>query len=754
MKKINLVAITFLFVIPVFAQTNTVTGTVQSEGEIMAFANVALQGTSFGAFTDEEGSFELEDVPDGAYELVVSVVGYKRLIKKLELGGGEVLDLGVLQLQEDIMGLEEIVVTGTMKETFVTASPIKVDVITARYLEKNIAPTNLVEGISLVNGVQEVVDCGVCFTNSISINGLPGPYTAVLMDGTPIYGNLAAVYGLNGIPTTIIDRFEVIKGPSSTLYGSEAVAGVINIITKDPAEQPLVSLDVMGTSHWESFGNLAFAPKVGKFNSYVGLNYAYINGFDDENGDGFGDRVNLDRFSGFTKWEMQRKGDRKFSLSAKYYYEDRRNGVEAFLADRAYQDLRGSDQIYGESIFTNRFELFGTYELPTAEDLKLDFSFSNHLQDSYYGADHYQASQRIAFANFLWSKNLGKHSLLSGLTTRYQFYDDNTIATAGAGDEQFIPGIFLQDEWTVSKQLTLLAGTRFDHYRAHGLITSPRLNIKYNPGTWTTLRANFGTGFRIVNLFTEDHAFVTGQRTVEILESLQPERSYNASLNLNHVFLLGKGQGAVDIDLFYTYFTNKIIPDYDTPGKIIYANTEGFAISKGIGVNVTHQFGFPLGFNLGVNIQDVTQTEPDENGTDRTRPIAFAPSWSGLSTINYRMKKQGLTFAYTFKVTGPMELPEVYDLDENGQLQQTARPTKSDAFTFHNVQISKSVPKHNLEFYLGVQNVLNYRQRYSPLVGYNDPNAAPGFSDFFDTSYAFSPLEGREVYFGIKVGVN
>jgi outer membrane receptor for ferrienterochelin and colicins len=189
-------------------------------------------------------------------------MGYKSYFKEIEIKNNESINVGEIGLNEDIFGLNEIVVTGTMKETYIANSPIKVDIITSKYLEKTTSPTNLVEAISMVNGVQEVVACGVCFTNNISINGLPGPYTAVLVDGAPMFGNLASVYGLNGIPTTVIDRFEVIKGPSSTLYGSAAVAGVINIITKKPEDQPLFALDLMGTSHLESFGNLSFSPKI------------------------------------------------------------------------------------------------------------------------------------------------------------------------------------------------------------------------------------------------------------------------------------------------------------------------------------------------------------------------------------------------------------------------------------------------------------------------------------------------------------
>ncbi len=296
----------------------------------------------------------------------------------------------------------------------------------------------------------------------------------------------------------------------------------------------------------------------------------------------------------------------------------------------------------------------------------------------------------------------------------------------------------------------MLLGTRLDYYSVHGLILSPRLNVKYTPSTWTTLRANLGTGFRTVNLFTEDHAFVTGQRSVEILEDLNPEQSYNLSLNLNHVYTLGNGQGSIDIDIYYTYFTNKIIPDYKQPGKIIYANTKGYAITKGLGFTLSHQFMFPLSIEASINLQQAIETEPNASGTMQRRNIEFAPAWTGVSVINYTWKKTALTFAYTFNLTGAMALPEVFDLDEDGVPLTTSRTTRSVAFGFHNLQVSKTFKNKNMTLYAGIQNIFDYRQNTSPLSGYNDPNATPGFSEFFDTAYAFSPIQGREVYLGFR----
>ncbi|MCB0676617.1 MAG: TonB-dependent receptor, partial [Saprospiraceae bacterium] len=206
-----------------FGQTAALRGEVRSpEGRPLAYASVGLVGTAYGGTTDEEGAFLLSGLPTGSHRLRISMLGYLAHEQPVELHEGAEVSLGPIELEPTQWALQEVVVTGTMKETFVRDSPVKVEVITSRFLERNSSPTSLVESISLVNGVQEVVSCGVCFTNSISINGLPGAYTAILVDGAPMFGNLASVYGLNGIPASLIERLEVIKGPSSTLYGSEA----------------------------------------------------------------------------------------------------------------------------------------------------------------------------------------------------------------------------------------------------------------------------------------------------------------------------------------------------------------------------------------------------------------------------------------------------------------------------------------------------------------------------------------------------
>lgn len=746
-----------------WCQTGSLKGRIiNSDEESVIGANVILIKDSipsnYGATTDLDGSFSIANIAVGTYTLQTSYVGFETYNSTVTITN-EALDLGMIRLAPTSGALTEIVVTHKGANQF---NPTKVaPTVAIKYivdpstLEKLTSPTNLVEAITLVSGVQEEVACGVCFTNTISINGLPGQYTAVLIDGTPMYGNLASVYGLNGLPTTMIDHIEITKGPSSTIFGSEAVAGVINIITKNPAKEPLISLDIMGTTHLESFNNLSMAGSFGKFNGMVGISHAYIGAQHDDNGDGFGDVINLDRVSAFAKITMNRPKNRRFSLFARYYYEDRRNGVAEYIKDRNYLKLRGDDQIYGESIFTNRWEVLGTYDLPTEEYFKLDYSFSGHYQDSYYGSDHYVATQYVGFTNFNWNKYIKGHGLTAGLTLRYQYYDDNTVATQDSvvgnnPSHQFIPGIFIQDAWDISKKVAILYGCRLDYYQKHSVIPAPRFNIKYKPDTWTTFRLNFGTGFRIVNLFTEDHAFVTGNRQIEIAEQLQPERSYNGSLNFNYVFSIGKSQGTINVDGFYTYFTNAIFPDYSDANKIVYKNLNGHAQTRGFSLSYNQQFSFPLAFSLSYNMQWADQTNIDEQGIKTTAPLEYTPLYSGSLVINYNIKPWHLNIAYTGRLIGTMQLPEVFDLDPDGNPVNVARPTTSKPFSLHNIQITKDFPKLNVSIYVGVQNLLDYRQPVSPLVGYNDPNANPGFSDYFDTAYAYSPIHGREFYLGIR----
>ena len=718
--------IILVFTSSVFAQQ--VNGKVVYKNQPVEYATIHLKNKNLTIQTNKIGEFTFDKMPKGKHTFVIKSIGYKQLTKQFEVN--ENITYIEIELELDELFLNEIVVTGTMEEVHIKDSPVKVEVITSEFLSTN--PTNnLMEAISTVNGVQECVTCGVCGTNDIHINGMEGTYSMVMIDGMPIMGSLASVYGLNGIPTEMIDQIEIIKGPSSTLYGSEAVSGVINIITKKAEKMPLISLNAFGTSHQEKNIDIAFTPKLGSVSTLIGGNYYHMNNFIDNNGDNFSDVPLSHRISLFNKWSIERKNKRVFSISGKYYYEDRFGGTSAWNPS-----FRGSEEVYGESIYTDRKELIGTYQLPFKEKIMFDFSHTVHNQNSYYGDVFYKAFQQISFANLYWTKKTGINSdFITGISTRNQVYDDNTPATSTI-DKRFIPGIFLQNEYKWRDNLKTLTGVRWDFHKAHGSIFSPRFSLKYNPSTYTTFRVNSGTGFKVVNLFTEEHAAYSGAREVVIKELLNPETSYNITLNTNHIASFLGGNTVVDVDLFYNYFTNKIIPDYETDNsKIIYQNLDGFSINKGASFMVSQSFKKPLKISIGGTWIRTYQVDANER-----LPILFAPNFSGVFNISYHLKKYKTTIDYTGNIMGKMHLPTY-----NAPFE---RPTPSPWYSVQNVQFTKEL-NSRFSIYLSVKNVLNYTQEYSPIVDYKNP-----FSDYFDTSYSYGPLQKRRLLCGVRININ
>ncbi|MEM7186341.1 MAG: TonB-dependent receptor plug domain-containing protein, partial [Bacteroidota bacterium] len=218
---------------------NTVFGVVEDDSGPLSFATVYVPTLEIGATTDVDGSFRIDDIPNGSYTLVISYTGYVSQTQQLLLEGGE---QGFNFLLAKGTSLDEIVVSGTLRPVSKLKSPVPVEVFNKTFFRMNPTPS-VFESLQNVNGVRPQLNCNICNTGDIHVNGLEGPYTFVLIDGMPIVSGLSTVYGLTGIPQSLIERVEIVKGPASTLYGSEAVGGIINVITKKPANAPETSVE-------------------------------------------------------------------------------------------------------------------------------------------------------------------------------------------------------------------------------------------------------------------------------------------------------------------------------------------------------------------------------------------------------------------------------------------------------------------------------------------------------------------------------
>ena len=712
----------------------TISGVVKDQDDNLLFGATvysSLNGKS--TITNEDGVFSITSTK-GKNKLIISYVGYIPIVVNID---GNTLNIGIIKLEND--SLEEVVISGTLSQVSKLKSAVQIELYSADFF-KATPKASFFEAIEGINGIRPQLNCNVCNTGDIHINGQEGANTMVLIDGLPLVSGLSTVYGLSGIPQSLIKQVEVIKGPASTLYGSEAIGGVINLITKLPENVYRFNIDTYTTSWGELNVDLGAKYKLKTVQGLIGVNYFNYSNPIDNNEDGFTDLTLQHRISIFNKIKMKRN-----SIAFRYFYEDRWGGEMNWNSD-----YRGGNQVYGESIYTSRVEIFGKYDV--SKNLFLQYSLNNHDQNSVYGSTSYNALQTIGFVQGVYSKALKNHNLLVGATYRYTSYDDNTPATE-VKEITSLPGLFIQDEWKLGNSQTLLSGIRYDKNSVYGDIWTPRLNYKWaSKNESSVVRLGFGTGYRVVNVFTEDHAALTGARDVVFTEDILPEKSWNVNINWNQK-LYSKFGTIFDLDLsvFKTEFSNRILPDYETnPNQIIYSNLDGKSVTQGVTLNINSLSANGLKVNLGATFIDSKIIQNNE-----TEYPFLTEKFSGNYRISYTIYNPKITFDLSGTVIGPMKLPLLGALD--------TRDPESPVINIMNLQTTYRFKE--FELYAGIKNIFNFKPASNSIARAfdpfdtgvefgsngqvistpNNPNALS-----FDPSYVYYSNQGSNGFLGLR----
>ena len=719
-----------------FTFAQTIYGVIKdSDSNLLFGATIYNSSNSKIGITNEMGVFSVESVK-GENKLFISYVGYTSKIITLE-STGDSINRGSIVLEND--SLDEIVISGTLRQVSKLKSAVPIELYTANFF-KATPKASFFEAIEGINGVRPQLNCNICNTGDIHINGQEGANTMVLIDGLPLVSGLSTVYGLSGIPQSLIKQVEVIKGPASTLYGSEAIGGVINLITKSPETVHPFNLDTFISSWGELNIDLGAKYTLKNSQGLIGINYFNYSNPIDANEDGFTDLTLQHRISIFNKISTK-----KNSVAFRYFYEDRWGGEMNWNSD-----FRGGDEVYGESIYTSRIEIFGRYD--HSKNLFLQYSLNNHDQNSVYGTTSYNAIQTIGFVQGVFSKKVKNHDVLLGATYRHTIYDDNTPATVER-DKTALPGLFAQDQWTLSESKTLLSGIRYDKNSIYGDIWTPRLNFKWaSKDESSILRLGFGTGYRVVNVFTEDHAALTGAREVVFTEAILPEKSWNTTINWNKK-LYTKYGAILDLDfsVFKTAFSNRILPDYETnPNQIIYGNLDGMAITQGATVTINGMFANGLKINMGATFIDSKIIN-----NNQTEYPFLTEKFSGNYQLNYTLYNPKITIDISGTVIGTMKLPLLGELD--------TRAPYSPIINIVNLQATYAIK--TIEVYAGIKNILDFKpasnsiaRAFDPfdsgvefgangqvIATPNNPNALS-----FDPSYVYYSNQGINGFLGIR----
>ena len=727
--------------------TGTLRGSVMSGKDTLQLASVILLKTTFNDTTDKNGRFEIKQLPAGKYQLRISYIGYENFQEEVEIKEGKTTSVSV-DLVPLTSQINELVVTGNFKEATKLSSVTPVDVYTAKYFQRTPC-NNLWDALSNVNGIFPDMDHGVSNTSDIQINGIEGNYTEILIDGVPAMSGLAGLYALNAFPLSIIDKIEIVKGASSTLYGSDAMAGVINIITKNPDYTPVFYANVDLTSYLETTADLSASFRLKNASSIFSVSTENMNSKWDFNNDGFMDIPLTNRINLFNKWNIGRKDSKIATIYARYLFEDRFGGQE-----NTPGRLKDNSQYYTEWIRTQQWQAGFKYQLPVKENVLLSADYSEHYQQAWFATNYYTGKQRSLFAQLSWNKQVDTHNELSmGATYRMRYYSDNTTLSenyyTGTGNLSHIGGVFMEDEITITPLHKLILGVRFDYNSQAGPIATPRLNYKWNSkDEKNVFRFGFGTGYRVPDLLNDGFGALTGERVVSVPVKLTAESDLSLNANYTRVQELPFGILSIDVSPFYTYFLNYIDPDYSTTGLVVYTNTKGGLHAPGISANADFAFSYPLKVGVGFTSAYVWQVNTNPDGSKDREEAVHSPNFTANFYLSYNFPVPMLSLDWTGNLVSPMVLVTE---------QNDYRPAKSQWYSIQNLQLTKKFKK-GIELYLGIKNFFNFTQK-DPIMRPFDPfNRALNVNNpqnyVFDTEYGFISNEGIKGFIGFRYTIH
>ena len=595
-------------------------------GEHLPFINLFLQGTTIGTTTDATGHYYLKNLPEGEFTLVMKALGYKTIEQQVKLKRGKTLEIN-FEAVEDAVSLDGVVVSANRNETTRRMAPSLVNVLDSKTFETAHA-TSLADGLNFQPGVRVENNCQNCGFQQVRINGLEGPYTQILVDSRPIFSALTGVYGLEQIPANMIERVEVMRGGGSALFGSSAIAGTINIITKEPlrnSAQLAHSLTMVGGSRPDN--NTTFNASLVTDNHKAGV-YLFGQGrhraaYDDD-GDGFTELGQLEaKTLGFRSY-LKTSNYAKLTFEYHNISEFRRGGN---LLDQPPHETditeQTDHQINGGGL---KFDLFSKNE---HHRLSVYTSAQHTKRQSYYGAGHdpnaYGRTTDMTFVggtqyNYEADRCLFMPSTFTGgMEYSYDDLQDRMLGyNRTIAQTVHIGSLFAQNEWK-NHYWSLLIGGRLDkHNLMDHVIFSPRANLRYNPTDDVNLRLSYSSGFRAPQAFDEDlHVTAVGGDValIQLSPNLKEEKSQSLSASADLYHRFGAVQANFLLEGFYTDLRDVFLLEEigrDAAGNLLLERRNGKGASV-MGINLEGKIAYAwLQLQAGATLQRSRYKEPEQ----------------------------------------------------------------------------------------------------------------------------------------------
>ncbi len=723
-----------------------------SNNEHLPYASIAVKGTTIGCSSDATGHYYLKNLPVGRHTIVVTLLGFETIEQPIEAVAGKNIEMN-FTLEEQAMSLDEEVVSATRNETNRRRTATVVNVASQKLFEST-ASSNLSESMNFQSGLRVENNCGNCGTMQLRINGLEGHYSQILLDSRPIFSSLAAVYGLDQLPVAMIERVEVVRGGGSALFGSNAIGGVVNIITRDPLRN---SLTLANTTHILSGGttdintalNGSFVSDDNKVGVYL---FAQVKGRDayDRNGDGFSDIPSLNsETAGFRAYYKTSAYTR---ITAEYHHthEFRRGGDNlseaphmAMICEQLDHKIDGGglrfdyfspDSRHRMSVYTSaqgidRSSYFGTDMNPEAYGATKDLTVVAGAQYT-YGFDR------------LWFMPA---DLTVGAEYNYNTLDDSYHATQRRLEQNTsTAGFFFQNEWH-SEKVNILIGGRLDkHNMVRKPIFSPRVNLRYSPIEDIGLRISYASGYRAPQAYNEDLHIDALNHSVSIIrlaDDLRPEYSHSVSASADIYHSFGRLQTNLLVEGFYTmlddvFTLEKVGTDADGNTIKERRNADGATVA---GITAEVKLGIKGIFEIqaGYTFQRSRYTSPERwsDDVEPQRRMFRSPDHYGYLTSSFELVRR-LSASLFCTYTGPMLV------QHNAGILDVDTQTTTPSFWDCGIKAAYVVPLSHvidLEINAGVKNIFDSYQKDLD------------FGASKDSAYIYGPSMPRTFFVGLKL---
>ena len=693
-------------------------------------ANIYWLSSSQGTVTNQEGEFSIEKTANNS-KLIISYIGF--LNDTIQVNQQKYFDH---YMTVDNNDLDEVTVTKKKNPTQRIYSMAQNIVLISEQELLKAACCNLSESFETNPAVDVNHSDALTGSKKIEMLGLKSPYILITEENIPMVRGASQAFGLSFTPGTWVESIQVTKGMGSVVNGFESIAGQINAELKKPLYDIPLFLNGFYGFDGRIEMNAHLNEKVSeKVTTTFFLHHNRRDKKNDKNNDGFLDKPLQDQNNFLNKWQ----------------YTDAINGIVGFFNVRYLDDEKmfgmnnnESRNVWNGKISTRRFDSsfklgYVNPNLPF-QSLGVQLSYSSHDQNSLYGFRNYEINQNSFFSNVVYNSIITntQNKIKFGLNYTSDVYDEIlNRRDVGRKDNSF--GGFFEYSFDNFNNLNFVAGLRYDTHNNMGLFFTPRFHLRYTPLDRFTVKASYGQGRKIANIYAENQQMFFSNRSIEIIHSgqgnstygLNPEKATNYGLSLDKGFNLFGGQGNFIFDYFKTDFDDKVIIDFEYPGIVqIYNSTDNKSYYQSFQAEIIYSINR---FNMTAAYKNY-DVQISYNDGIKSKPLQ--PSEIFFLNIGYESQNNGgklWKYDFTLNRVGKQ------------RLMRNPRDTAShtNPHTFITAQVTK-VFSEKFELYAGGENLLNYKQE-NPIIFSEDPS-----NSLFDASIIHGPIFGASFYAGFR----